>query len=202
MIKHIIFDFGGVIIKHKAHLMSNIISEMFSVSHEKAKEVWEKEMNTLLTGEISSEQYLQKLKNDLNSSKDLPELLTLWRDLYVKQAENVDWKLLELVEKLKIHYHVYLLTDTIDIHDDYNSTRGIYDKFTRVFRSHKEGVSKLSDDAFLRVLHAIKAKPQECIFIDDLGSNIQRASRLGIKSILYTNREKLEQELPLLIDKD
>lgn len=192
MIKNIIFDFGGVIIRHKTNVMIGIVSETFSISSEKASEIWYREITSLMTGQTSSKQYLKKVKKEVSSDKSPQELMRLWKELYIKEANDVDWKLLEFIEKLKKNYRVYLLTDTFDIHDEYNNDRGIYEKFTKVFRSHKEGISKISDEAFLRVLRNIGAKPEECIFIDDLKSNVDRAYNLGIHSFLYTNRQELE----------
>ncbi len=198
MIKNIIFDFGGVVLKHKASLLEDKISEIFSIPFEQASEIWKKEKSPLLTGKVSSEQFLNKLKNELNSDKSRTQLLTEWRGLYMKWADDVDWQLLEFIKSLKKSYRVYLFTDTIDIHDEYNSKRAIYDKFTQVFRSNKEGLAKLDDDAFINVVHKIKATAQECVFIDDLEVNVKRAENLGLKGIIYTNKEELKHELSKL----
>lgn len=195
MIKNIIFDFGGVILKHKATLMEDKISEIFSIPIEQADEIWKRERPSLLVGERSSEDFLAKLKHDLQSDKTTPELLGLWKSIYKKEAQDVDWELLNFIQKLRENYRVYLFTDTIDAHDEYNSTRGIYDKFTRVFKSNEEGLAKLNDDAFLNVLNKIGAKPEECIFIDDTPLNVTKANNLGIHGILYKNRKELKQDL-------
>lgn len=191
MIKNIIFDFGGVVIQHKTYLMSGIIKEIFSVSQKEAEAAWNEAMKPLLEGTLSSKEYLQQLKRKFHSDKSVSELLTLWRDLYINEAQNIDWELLTLIDALKKTYCVYLLTDTIDVHDDHNRTRGLYEHFTRVFRSHKEGVSKLTDDAFLRVIHTIRAVPEECVFIDDLDLNVKRARLLGMAGVLYKGRPSL-----------
>ncbi len=194
MIRNIIFDFGGVVLKHKAILVEDTISEIFSIPAGQALEVWKRWKTEFITGKISSEQFLTNLKNELNSDKPIHEILKEWKDIYVREAE-VDLELLGLIGKLKRNYGVYLFTDTNDIHDEYNSTRGIYDRFTKVFKSNKEGLSKLNDDAFLNVLKKIGAKPEECIFIDDLPLDVTRANNLGIHGILYKNKEELKQEL-------
>lgn len=195
MIKNIIFDFGGVILKHKSTLMEDKISQIFSIPTEQAAKIWKKERPALLIGKISSKQFLEKLKNELHSDKSLYEILSLWKSLYESWTKDVDWELLNFIEVLKNRYGVYLFTDTIDTHDEYNSTRGIYDKFTKVFRSHIEGVSKLGDDAFINVLSKINAKPEECVFIDDLEVNVKRAKTLGMWGIVHKSKEELSREL-------
>lgn len=195
MIKNIIFDFGGVILKHKSTLMEDKISEIFFIPSEKALEIWKKWKPKLMTGHVSSEQFLTELKNELNSDKPLSEIIKEWNDIYEREAKDVNFELLDLIEKLKKKFKVYLFTDTIDTHDEYNAKRDIYDKFTWVFKSHTEGLTKLNDDAFLNVLNKINAKPEECIFIDDLEVNVKRAEDLRIRGIIYNSVDNLKQEL-------
>lgn len=184
--------------KHKSTLLEDKLSEIFSIPSGRAAAIWNKEKGLLLTGKASSEQFLNKLRYELKSDKSLAQLLAEWKELYRKWADEVDWQLLEFVKSLKKRYRVYLFTDTIDTHDEYNSKRSIYDKFTQVFRSNKEGLTKLNDDAFTNVLHKIEALPKECVFIDDLEVNVRRAEALGIKGIIYTNEKELKQDLTKL----
>src|SRR3989344_6895671 len=172
MIQNIIFDFGGVILKHEASLMEDIISEIFSIPKVQALDIWKKAKPKVMVGKVSSREFLKETEKVLQSGKSLDELLSLWRKFYQMEAEEVDWKLLEFIESLKERYKVYLLTDTIDTNDEYNLERGIYSKFTRVFRSNIEGFTKHTDQAFLNLLTKIEAKAEECLFIDDLEDNI------------------------------
>lgn len=198
MIKNIIFDFGGVILKHRSTLMEEKISAIFSISKEQALKIWTQWKTKLLTGQVSSEQFLKGVKIELKSDKTLPQILKEWKDIYIREAEDVDWELLEFIEKLKYKYNVYLFADTIDTHDEYNSTRGIYDKFTQVFKSNEEGLTKLNDNAFINVLNKIHTKGDACIFIDDLEANINKAKSLKIKGIIYKNKDQLQQDLSKL----
>lgn len=193
MIKNIIFDFGGVVLKHKSTLIEEKIAEIFSIPTKQALEMWLKVKPAAFTGKISSEQFLNGFKDKLHSDKPLPQILKEWNDVYIRETKGVDWELLKFIEELKKKYPVYLFTDTIDTHDQYNSTRGIYEKFTKVFKSHEEGFTKLNDNAFLNVLKKINAKPQDCVFIDDLEANIKRAEDLGIVGILYKDRNLLKK---------
>lgn len=198
MIKYIIFDFGGVVLKHKASLMEEILSQIFDILLEEAEEIWKKERLLVMAGKISSREFLKRLKDELHSNKPLSEILKLWHEIYQKRAEEVDWRLLKFIKKLKRKYPVYLLTDTIDINDEYNKKRGIYENFTRVFKSNEEGFTKHTDEAFLNVLRKINTKAQECIFIDDLEINVKRAKDLGFNVSLYKGRDDLITKLTKL----
>lgn len=195
MIKNIIFDFGGVILKHKASIMEEVLAEIFSIPVKEAEEIWRKERLLVMSGKISSKQFLNKIKNELHSNKPLGEILDQWREFYQLHAHDVDWKLLEFIGKLKDKYPVYLFTDTIDTNDEYNKSRGIYDNFTRVFKSNEEGFTKHTDKAFLNVLNKIGTEAQECVFVDDFEANVKRAEKLGIKGVVYKGKADLEQKL-------
>lgn len=195
MIRNIFFDFGGVILKHRSTAMEEMIAQIFLISVQQAKDIWQKQKPLIMTGKKSSRQFLKELKNQLHSGLSNEKILKLWKDLYIEYAKGVDWELLNFIEKFKNNYKVFLFTDTIDTNDEYNSKRGIYSKFTRVFKSHEEGLTKLTDDAFLNVLNKIQADAKECVFIDDLDINITRAESLGIKGIIYTNLDVLKEDL-------
>ena len=41
-------------------------------------------------------------------------------------------------------------------------------------------------------------KAEECVFVDDRKRNCEGAERVGIKAILFENKEQVENELALL----
>lgn len=195
MVKAIIFDLGGVILTHKPTLIGDILSQMFPMSEEEGNSIFLQNRIILLKGELSSRQFLEQLKSKFKIDQTIDELSKLWMDLYIKNAQ-IDYKLLDFIQELKARYKVYLLTDTIDVHDAFNKRRGIYDKFTKVFKSFEEKLAKADGQAFyIHVLEKIDTKPEECVFIDDLEEQIRTAESLGAKGIVYKNLSQLKEEL-------
>lgn len=198
MTKAIIFDLGGVILKHRFDLIGYILSQIFSISQEEGNKFWNEYRIRLLTGDLSSEQFLNQLSNQTKTKHTLGELTKMWQELYIASAE-IDQKVLNFVEQLRKKYKVYLLTDTIDIHDEYNKTRKIYEKFDQVFKSHEEKISKAEGkQIFLNVLRKIDVTAAECIFIDDLDDYVKAAENAGIKGIVFKNLPQLKKELQKL----
>lgn len=197
MVKNIIFDFGGVILKHKAAITPSILSTMFPEAKEQIQKLWNSKYKILLTtGEKTSTDFLLELKKLTNNNLSVDELREKWQSLYKKEAKDIDYQLLDFISRLKTKYRVYLFTDTIDVHDGYNSTRNIYDKFDAVYKSYKEGVSKAAGkEAFLHVLNKIGAKPNECVFIDDLEKNIKTSEKIGMIGIVYKDAQQLQEQL-------
>ena len=198
MFKAIIFDFGGVILKHKTTIIEDILLQMFPDLYDSAEKIWEEYSPLLNKGDKTSDDFIHALKRNINTEFSVEELKHKWKEFYKKEANNIDWGLLDFVEKLKKRYKVYLFTDTIDIHDEYNKTRNIYEKFHKVYKSFEEGVAKIEGkDAYLYILKKIKAEPNECIFIDDNEQNIKYAESVGMIGILYKNLPQLQRELKL-----
>lgn len=198
-IKNIIFDFGGVILKHRKAIMEEFISKMFSIPFKQASGAWKENRTNLATGEISSKEFLKNLKVQLKSDSSVNKLLETWSGLYQKETEEVNWELLDFIKDLKSKYQVILFTDTIDVHDEYNRKRGIYERFHQVFKSFEEKTIKTDKNAFLNVLKKIKSKPEECIFIDDLELNVKNAESLGMKGIIFRNNGQLKEEIKQFI---
>lgn len=195
MIKAIIFDLGGVILKHRFDLIGYILSQIFPISKKEGDKFWNDYRVRLLTGDLSSEQFLKEIKGHTRTNLSLNELSKMWRELYVVSAE-VDGEVLDFVKQLRNRYKVYLLTDTIDIHDEYNKTRKIYERFDKVFKSHEEKLSKAEGKKiFLNILRKINIKASNCIFIDDLDEYVKAAENAGIKGVVFKNLPQLKEEL-------
>jgi epoxide hydrolase-like predicted phosphatase len=198
-IKYIIFDLGGVVLKHKKGIIEEFLSSMFSVSFAKASRIWQDYKKLLASGKTNSHEFLFELKHKFNSTKNIAELDKMWIELYKKEAQNVNYSLLSYISKLKKEYKLVLFTDTIKVHDDYNKNRGIYDNFDKVIKSFEEGMIKTQKTAFKNLLKKLDAKPRECVFIDDSKENIKMAENLGIKSILFKNNKQLKKEIKVFL---
>jgi putative hydrolase of the HAD superfamily len=199
MIKAIVFDFGGVILQHRIDLIPFILKQLFPQSLEEANRAWNEHKIALNKGTISSKDMLLQIKKETNATKDVEELLQMWGDIYEREAKDVNFALLELIDKLRKQYKVYLFTDTIDVHDAINRNKRIDERFSAVYKSFEEGISKLEGKkAFYYLLKKINLKPEECVYIDDLDFNIESAKQVGIKTILYRNNNQLKLELKKL----
>jgi FMN phosphatase YigB (HAD superfamily) len=87
MIKNIVFDFGGVILKHKPNIMELFVQEMFSIPYELAYSEYDKYRYKLLVGEMTQDSYLLYLKSKFHSDTSIEQLLMTWRKLYEAEAK-------------------------------------------------------------------------------------------------------------------
>ncbi len=198
-IKNIIFDLGGVILLQPKELMHTLLKEVFPDKIDQAYELWSKNKNKTILGEMTTGELVKEFKEKLNDKSSTSSIKEKYKNAYKKHVANINSELMTYIQRLRKKYKVYLLTDTIDIHDEYNKTRGIYPKFDKVFKSFEEHLKKPDKKAYLNVLKKINAKPYECVFIDDLNENIIAARKLGLHGIVYDSLEDLKQKLDQIL---
>ena len=199
MIKAIIFDLGGVIILHRAHIVTYILQEMFPQQISLVLPIWQEYRVALNNGSSSTRELVGKLKETTHSEKSVDELIKMWEMIYKRESQVINSELLQQIAYFRKKYKVYVFTDTIALHDDVNSKRGIYEQFDGVFKSFKIGKAKLEGKtAFLSVAEKIKVRPEECIFIDDTKAHVVTAKEIGMKAILFKDNKQLVTDLEKL----
>ncbi len=201
MYKHIIFDFGGVILdlggKHTG--IPGDLSRIFTVTEDEAVKIWAENKEELLTGKETPEEFLTAVAKILHSHIDIKEAYEKWKAYNRVEKSRIDWKLLEYVKHLRKRYAVHVLTDTIDLDRESDTLiRKVDSHFENVFKSYEEKLRKPDKKAFLNVLMKINAKPKECIFVDDFQANVTAASELGMKGVLFTNLGALRKDFEKL----
>lgn len=196
MIKTLIFDLGGVIISHKKDLMPIVIGETFHIGIENARDIWHRHKDALLTGELPSQDFLQKIKIETGKPDSVHALMDVWKKLYEQNASGINAELLSLIAKLRKKYTVYLLTDTLDVHHAFNDGRGLYSHFDGAYYSHIEGKSKSQGEVvFADFLTKFDLIAHECVFTDDMDTYVDVARRLGIHGIVFTTNAGFVQKL-------
>jgi len=131
---------------------------------------------------MSSKDLLGKYKAITNNSETIDQLLNAYRNDY-------------LADRLKEKYSLYILTNTIEIHDQEALKLHIYEHFLHVFKSYVNHIYKPEVESYLYVVNKIKAQPQECLLIDNSVENIQGAEKAGLKGIVYRSIPQLKVEL-------
>lgn len=189
MIKHIIFDFGGVILnlsgKHSG--IPDDLVAVFGISLEEAQSFWNENKTGLLTGEVSIENFIKDLAQHFSLTIDINQVFAAWTQQNTITEKQIDWELISCIQDLKARYKVHMLTDQIALDNGSAAWRHkIDDHFHTFFRSYEQGFRKPDPESFLNVLKQLGAQPEECVFIDDTLKNIEAAQQLGIHSILYT----------------
>lgn len=193
-IKYIIIDYGGVIINlgERQTKMPMILSKQLKITEDEARILWYKKRNQLIIGKETLEHFAETL--GIGSAERQIKFANKIRKNYLPNKKDIDWDLIRFIKRLSIKYKIYGFSNTIAVAP--NKLQLELDQiFIKVFKSYAEGYVKPNISAFSNILQNIKAKPAECIFIDDTDENIAMAEIIGMKAIKFTSLKDLKKRL-------
>jgi HAD superfamily hydrolase (TIGR01509 family) len=188
-IKNIIFDLGGVILNINYQLTNEAFTklgvknfnELYSQFHGSSL------FNGLETGHVSTDEFLAEMHKYVPEGVTDAQLIAAWN------AMLLDFPLqrLQLLQQLRQHYNLYLLSNTNAIHlEQFNrllqESRGIPSLgsfFDRAYYSHQMGQRKPDKASYQMVLDENGLNAEETLFVDDLLQNIEGAQAVGLKTI-------------------
>ncbi|MBN1679216.1 MAG: HAD family phosphatase [Anaerolineae bacterium] len=199
MIKGLIFDFGGVIMRTEDPGPRLAWDQRLGLppgSVERAvhqSDIWVQ----VQLGRISNDAYWKGVAELLYTTPD--NMDDLRRDYFSGDRLNDD--LIDLIRALKEQgYPVVLLSnDSLQLEAKLREL-DINTLFDQVLISAKIGVMKPDPTAYRVALRALKIAPFEAVCIDDLAANIHSAEALGIHAILYRPETDIQAELLRLFE--
>ena len=196
-IQNIIFDLGGVILNIDYMLTAKAFQELGIENY-----------NDLYT-QFSQVDIFDKLeKGEITPSYFFNEIRRLSRieitDEQITKAWNamlLDFpvKRLELLQKLKNKYKIYLCSNTNEIHlIDYNKTLkqtfgidNLGDIFIKEYYSHEVGMRKPNTEIFDLIIKENNLNVKETLFIDDSPQHIEGAKKAGLIAYHLTAGEDI-----------
>src|SRR5690606_23431252 len=142
MIKHIVFDFGGVILDldgvHTGY--PDDLALIFNLPIEETKKIWDTHKTSVMTGKETPKEFLARMKNELERVFDLEEGIAFWEKRNAITKERIDWDLIKMLESLKSSYQVHMLTDQIPLDNGAKAwIQDINQHFHTIFRSYEQG---------------------------------------------------------------
>ena len=185
LIRAIIFDFGGVLMRTgdpagrrewetRLGLSTGMLERAVHGS-----DLWVKTQSGL----VSPDDYWAQTAAALGAAEsDIP----LLRHDYFRD-DHLDPGLMSFIATLRqAGYKVGLLSnDALTLETKLRDELAIYDAFDAVVISAQIGVMKPDERAYLAMTQALGVTPTEAVFIDDNAANIDGASRAGLWAIRY-----------------
>lgn len=199
MYKNYIFDFGQVIVRFEAELMT----KAFIKDSKEVKAVkdiifdrlyWDRLDDGTITDDEVKEGICSRLPERLHTSA------CLVYDNWYKNLPFVDG-MPELLHEIKQNGgRLFLLSNiSIGFAEKYKSVaalKELFDLFDGLVFSGPIGIVKPNREIFCHLLTKYNLKSEECVFIDDNKDNILGAEKVGIKAILFEgSTEKLKAQL-------
>lgn len=140
-------------------------------------------------GEISSDQFLQKILNYSLSTKSLDEAKLIYNDCSGSLYKDT----MDILHTLKDDgKKIYLLSNMKEIDFQCFKKKLDINMFDDLFLSFELKYRKSNLKIFQIMINKLKVNPQNIYFFDDLPINIKNAKSLGINSYLVTGDTILE----------
>lgn len=188
-IKNIIFDLGGVILNINYQLTYKAFEDLgvkdFTSLYNQF--TLSSLFGDLEIGKIEKKDFLDAMLQHAPEGTTHQQIIDAW------SAMLLDFPLrnLQILQQLRQHYNLYLLSNTNIIHmEAFNrilqSSRGIPSLaafFDKAYYSHEIGLRKPEKEAYQFVLEENGLQPSETLFIDDTLPNIEGAKVAGIQTI-------------------
>ncbi len=194
MIKNIIFDLGQVLVKVDLNPFIYQFSKAFQIApNEINKNGKDGAYLDFEIGKINGADFHRLICEHYNHFIPLDRLKAIWASMLVGEVEGTA-AILKALHKKK--YTLSLLSNTDPWHFEYcENSIPVLDKFSHKFLSYDLKMKKPDAEIFLAVAEKLAAKPEYCLFIDDLEENVASAKSLNFQTILFQNADQLRREL-------
>jgi epoxide hydrolase-like predicted phosphatase len=194
VIRALIFDFGGVLVRMSDDRPRLALAKRIGVPLSRLDDLvfYSDSAAQASRGEISVAMHWEAVRKSLGlQNDDMPGFLQQYWS-----ADDVNWGLLDFIRSLRPHYKVGLLSNAWDdlrktLHDRWNID-GLFDD---LIISAEVKLVKPDPRIFQLATDRLKVQPDETIFIDDIAENVESARLVGLRSILYQNFDQAIAEI-------
>jgi epoxide hydrolase-like predicted phosphatase len=194
VIKAIIFDVGGVLVRTKSWDNRLKWENKLGLEARQSEEiVFNSEMGTKAQmGQISTEDLWNWVGRYLNLTNE--QLESFRRDFW--SGDVLDEELISLIRKLKTNYHTAIISNaTNSLRQTLSEIFPISDAFDLIVCSAEEGIMKPDQEIYRRALHRLNIDPLQSIFIDDSKENVLSAQEYGMHTIHYREGINIQNKL-------
>jgi putative hydrolase of the HAD superfamily len=184
MIKAIVFDFGGVILRTQAWAGRRKWETRLGLAENEAEAiVFNSERGRQAQhGVVNYQAHWHWLGQHFKLSA--AELQEFRADFWA--GDVLDMEMVELIRGLRPSYQTALISNAFDdLRDVLTHQFAIADAFDVIVISSEEGVMKPEPRLYQITLERLGCRPEEAVFIDDFARNVEGARAVGMHAIHY-----------------
>ncbi|MGC8537814.1 MAG: HAD family hydrolase [Candidatus Micrarchaeia archaeon] len=191
MIRDIIFDVGGVLLKYKEEDYYRYISKKYGLSIVKVSHTLNPMIAKLEIGKMT----IKQMRSIASKEFGIPNADLEWVRFF-KTAAEPDSYMIALVKRLEHNYRVSVLSNISRSRYVVARKLFLHDlNAYKVFTSCYMGMRKPTEKIYLTVLNDLGAKPEETVFIDNLKVNVDGAKKVGIRALQFKSHEQIAKAL-------
>ncbi len=187
-IKAVIWDWGGVCCSGGEHFSCKRMLDFTALTPDQMSERSRDLEYKLYLGEIGEQEFWNSVISRFKMQQDnftVEELRQGYYDSYTVYDE-----VLELIRKTRYGFtHALLSNMGADMSGRIRIEHGANALFNPILFSHEIGIRKPDPKAFLLMLERLNLTAEQTLFIDDIQRNIEAATKLGINTIWFEDRE-------------
>ena len=194
MINYIIFDLGQVLVKVVFPEFVQKFAAEFKIN---PSELTNNRNNGVhidfMAGKVSPEKFHEKICQYFDHKISIEKFKELWLQMLDGQIKETSLIVDELFET---KYNLVLLSNVDPWHFEYcEQNFPVLQKLSNKFVSFKLKMKKPDLEIYQHVAKELAAKPEECLFIDDMLENIEAAEQVGFDGIQFFDAKQLREEL-------
>jgi HAD superfamily hydrolase (TIGR01509 family) len=183
----LIFDLSEVLIEGLYGVVESLADRLDISASDVMPGLGGQPLVALLEGRVSESAYWQRVREQTQWGITEAALRAIVRDAFRRPLPGMP----ELLVSLRGHRLVLLSDHAREWWEYIEATHPFLQIFEQRFLSFEMGQTKRQHETFQRVLTACGCAPRECLFIDDLRWNVERAEAVGIRSHTFTSLETL-----------
>ncbi len=193
-----LFDLGNTIIKLAyERVLDNICKEATATRDELLQILDEpRGYRDMERGSLTFWDFYESVCDRAGYRGSIKDFHDTWSDFFEGPVPDIQ----NVLDRVRAKYKVAFLSNSNEVHAEV-----IPRKYAALFRhtdkflfSYRFGVAKPDPEMFRAALHAIEAKAEDAVFVDDLIENVIAARGVGIRSYQFTGSSDLVQ----LLEKD
>ena len=195
MIKAVVFDVDGVILKY--NLFSDRYCKRFNLSREVLAPFFRNEFRKSVIGEVDIKKLLKKYIDEWKWNRSIDELMA-----YGLSEDEGNEEMIQLIKQLNQKGVKTYIGSNQERHraEHIQLQLGMRKFFAATFFSHAFGVKKPDREFFLRIFKEIKKniknlKKDQVLFVDDQEENVISARVLGFKIHHYRDLSRLKKQI-------
>jgi putative hydrolase of the HAD superfamily len=185
MVKAVIFDFGGVILRTQDWSGRRRWEQRLGLAEHGAEQlVFNSEMGRQAQhGRITYNELWQWVGQTCGLSAT--ELAQFQNDFWA--GDVLDMEMVEMIRGLRPFYQTALISNAFDdLREVLAHQFAIADAFDVIVISAEEGIMKPDPRLYQLALERLGCRPEEAVFIDDFARNIEGATAVGLHTIHFT----------------
>jgi putative hydrolase of the HAD superfamily len=200
-IRHIILDFGGVILNLDYKRTENAFVELgitdFAQRYSQLQQT--DIFDQLETGKIGAPEFTAAIKRIAGKDISDRQIVDAWNAMLL----DLPLRRLQILQQLQLHFDTFLLSNTNEIHEEaFNrilksqtgfGSMGVF--FDKVYYSHRVGLRKPDPAIFKLLLEQNGLNPEKTLFVDDSPQHIEGAKSVGIQTIYLEPGMTIEEHI-------